>query len=146
MKWYNKNRFIRTIAEAAVRDWRDRHICLPSVTIALAIEGACWGMDPVYREQHCLFPRRYDGIHGYSTTYISVRTHNTYLATWQAPEQPRPNWEHLEKEHYILTVQSLQTAEYPYSPDREFESTIVELIEQYNLNDYDTNSIQSVVI
>ena len=137
MKWYNQNRFIRNIAEAAVQDWQDRNICLPSVTIALAIEGTCWGMYPVYREQQCLFPRRHDGIHGYSSMYIAVRAHNTYLATWRAPGQQRPNWENLAREHYILTVQCLQAAEYPYSPDRGFERAIVELIERYDLNDYD---------
>lgn len=137
MTRYDKNRFIRDIAEAAAEDWQNRHICLPSVTIALAVEGSDWGQAAVYREQNCLFPRRHDGIHGYTTMRAAVRSHSNYLATWRAPGQQEPNWQDLGKEYYILSVQCLQSAEYPYSPEKEFETTIVELIERYKLTVYD---------
>lgn len=137
MTRYDKLRFIRHIAEAATEDWRERRICLPSVTIALAAEGTDWGQAPVYTEQNCLFPRRHDGIHGYATTCAAVRSHSNYLATWRAPEQHNPNWMDLGKEYYILAVQCLQGAEYPYSPEKNFETKIVELIEEYGLTVYD---------
>ena len=137
MKWHTRLKFIDKIADAAVEDWQERHICLPSVTIALAAEGTDWGHKSEYMEHNCLFPRRYDGIHEYETVRDAVRAHNNYLATWRAPEQIRPNWEDLGKEYYILAVQCLQAAEYPYSPEKNYEAVIVELIERYGLTAYD---------
>lgn len=137
MSRQDKIRFIAQIAEAAVADWRDRHICLPSVTVAIAIEGTDWGRAAVYREQNCLFPRRHDGIHSYATVLRAVRAHNEYLATWRGRGQQNPNWEDLGKEYYILAAQCLQAAKYPYSPDEGFEARIVELVEEYGLTEYD---------
>lgn len=137
MTRYDKIRFIVQIAEAAMADWRERHICLPSVTVAIAIEGTDWGRAAVYREQRCLFPHRHDGIHSHDTVLGAVRSHNEYLATWRGVGQQYPNWEDLGKEYYILAAQCLQAAEYPYSPDKEFETRIVELVERYGLTGYD---------
>ena len=137
MTRYDKIRFIVQIAEAAVLDWRERHICLPSVTVAIAIEGTDWGRAAVYKEHRCLFPRRHDGIHGHDTVLAAVRSHNEYLAVWRGEGQQYPNWEDLGKEYYILAAQCLQSAEYPYSPDKEFEAKIVELVERYGLTGYD---------
>lgn len=137
MTRYDKIRFIAQIAEAAVSDWRERHICLPSVTVAIAIEGTDWGRAAVYREHRCLFPRRHDGIHGHDTVLGAVRSHNEYLAVWRGEGQQYPNWEDLGKEYYILAAQCLQSAEYPYSPDKEYEAKIVELVERYRLTGYD---------
>lgn len=133
----DKIRFIRLIADAAVEDWRDRRICLPSVTIAIAIEGTDWGREPVYREQNCLFPRRHDGIFSFATTGAAVRSHSNYLATWYGEGQQEPNWNDLGKEHYILAVQCLQDAKYPYSSHKDYEAVLVELIERYGLTVYD---------
>lgn len=134
---HDRIRFIRLIAEAAADDWRDRHICLPSVTIALAAEGTEWGQAQIYREENCLFPRRHDGIHGYATVHAAVHSHSNYLATWQGPGQQGPNWPDLGNEYYILAVQCLQAAEFPYSPDKNFEAEMIELIERYGLTVYD---------
>lgn len=137
MTRYDKIRFIVQIAEAAVSDWRERHIFLPSVTVAIAIEGTDWGRAAVYREHRCLFPHRHDGIHSHDTVLAAVRSHNEYLAVWRSEEQQYPNWEDLGKEYYILAAQCLQAAEYPYSPDKGFEAKIVELVERYGLTGYD---------
>lgn len=137
MKWHTRLKFIDKIADAAIEDWQERNICLPSVTIALAAESTDWGHKSEYMEHNCLFPRRYDGIHEYETVRDAVRAHNNYLAAWRAPGQTGPNWEDLGKEHYILAVQCLQAAEYPYSPEKNYEAVIVELIERYGLTAYD---------
>lgn len=137
MTRYDKIRFFVPVAEAAVADWRERHICLPSITTALAIAGTDWGRAAVYKECKCLFPLRHDGIHSHETVLDAVRSHTEYLAAWRGEGQRYPNWENLGKEYYILAAQCLQDAVYPYSPDKEFETQIVELVEQYGLTAYD---------
>lgn len=137
MTRYDKIRFFVPVAEAAMTDWRDRHICLPSVTTAIAIAGTDWGRAAVYQECKCLFPLRHDGIYSHETVSAAVRSHNEYLATWRGAGQQNPNWEELGKEYYILAAQCLQDAVYPYSPDKAFEAKIVELVERYGLMAYD---------
>ncbi len=130
--------FMEQVAKEAVRDWRERHICLPSLVIALAAEGTCFGDRTDYVEKNCLFPRRHDGIWTHRDFYESVCSHNDYLLTWKDPGQQMPNWKLLiGKRHYILAVQYLQDAEYPYCKEMDFEKRIVEMIEKYNLSLYD---------
>ena len=137
MTRYDKIRFFVPVAEAAMKDWRDRQICLPSITTALAIAGTDWGRAAVYKEYKCLFPLRHDGIRSHENVAAAVRAHTEYLATWRGAGQQYPNWEDLGKEYYILAAQCLQSAVYPYSPDKTFERKIVELVEQYGLTAYD---------
>lgn len=137
MTRYDRIRFMVPVAEAAVADWRNRRICLPSITTAIAIEGTDWGRAVAYREYKCLFPLRHDGIHSHENVLAAVRSHNEYLATWRGEGQQTPNWEELGREYYILAAQYLQSATYPYSPDKGFETRIVELVERYGLTVYD---------
>ena len=139
MTYMGKQKFINDIADAAVRDWEERHICLPSIIIALAIEGSQWGKrsETLFRNE--LFVHRRDGCMERHDSFIAaIRSHNNYLAAWQEKGQTAPNWKGLiGQKHYILAVQYLQDAEYPYCDTDDFERNIVEIIEEYSLNEYD---------
>ncbi len=135
---YDRRRFIHQVAREAVRDWKERYICLPSIVIALAAEGSCFGKGTDDREKNCLFPRRYDGVLQHRDLGEAVRSHNDYLFTWKNPGQQTPNWEKLiGQKYYILAVQYLQDAQYPYGKEADFEERIVGIIEQYDLSEYD---------
>lgn len=139
MTYMGKQKFINDIADAAVRDWKERHICLPSVVIALAIEGSKWGKRPEAIFRNELFPHRRDGCMERHDSFIAaIRSHNNYLATWREMEQSAPNWRDLiGQNYYILAIQYLQDVEYPYCYEVDFERNIVGLIEEYGLNEYD---------
>lgn len=119
---------IPIIAKKAQEDWQARHLCLPSLVIAMALH-----------DSPALFPMRKDGHKGdYPSVEEAVLSHNTYLAEWREKGQEQPNWEGLaEQEHYILAVQYLQDAQYPYYPSKEAETELVELIERNGLSRYD---------
>jgi len=124
----NREAFLPVIARKAQEDWQARHLCLPSLVIAMALH-----------DFPAVFPLRRDGHGG---DYLSVReavlSHNTYLAEWKEAGQERPNWEGLaQQEHYLLAVQYLQDAQYPYYPSKETETELVELIERNGLGRYD---------
>ena len=130
--------FVHQVAQAAEEDWRDRKICVPSLVIAIAVEGTDWGRSVRYAEQKALFPRRHDGIRYHKTIRHAVRSHNNYLAIWREDHQEGPNWERLiGQRHYILAVQYLQEAEYPYSLSTGYETKLIELIEGYGFYKYD---------
>ncbi|MDE5933629.1 MAG: hypothetical protein K2H40_14265 [Lachnospiraceae bacterium] len=124
----NRETWISIIAKKAQEDWQARHLCLPSLVIAMALHDS-----PV------LFPLRRDGHSGtYPSVEAAVMSHNTYLAEWKAGGQDQPNWKGLAgQEHYILAVQYLQDAQYPYYPSKGAESELVELIERNRLGRYD---------
>ncbi len=133
-----KQDFVHQVAKSAVEDWRGRKICLPSLVIAIAVEGTDWGKSVQNMEEIVLFPRRHDGIRRHKTICHAVRSHNNYLAIWREDNQEGPNWENLiGQKHYILAVQYLQEAEYPYSPSKNYESKLIELIEGYEFYKYD---------
>ena len=130
--------FIHQVAQSAVEDWRDRKICLPSLVIAIAVEGTDWGKSVRNMEEIVLFPHRHDGIRHHKTIRHAVRSHNNYLAIWREDNQEGPNWENLiGQKYYILAVQYLQEAEYPYSLSMNYETKLIELIEGYELYKYD---------
>lgn len=141
MIYMGKKDFINAVAAAAGEDWQGRHICLPSLTIALAIEGSQWGKRSEAIILNELFPYRRDGCMERHDSYIAaVRSHNNYLATWKEQNQTAPNWKELiGQKNYILAVQCLQDAEYPYCNCNlgDYERKIVELIEKYRLYEYD---------
>lgn len=139
MTYMGKQKFINDIADGAVRDWKERHICLPSIIIALAIEGSKWGKRPEALFRNELFPHRRDGcMERHNSFMAAIRSHNNYLATWRESGQTAPNWRDLmEQNYYILAVQYLQDAEFPYCDEDDFERKIVGIIEEYRLNEYD---------
>lgn len=129
---YEQNeKLIYMLVRKAQEDWRARHLCLPSLVVALAFHDM--GGNKI------LFPLRKDGCteSGFSVEE-AVRSHNTYLARWKAEGQARPNWEGLaEQTHYILAVQYLQDAQYPYYPEETAEAELVGFIEQNGLARFD---------
>lgn len=124
----NREKLIHMIAQKAQEDWQARHLCLPSLVVAMALH-----------DLPALFPLRRDGHRGtYSSVEEAVLSHNTYLAEWKERGQAHPNWEGLAgQSHYILAVQYLQDAQYPYYPTKEAEAELVELIERNGLCRYD---------
>lgn len=124
----NREKLIDMVGQKAREDWQARHLCLPSLVIAIALHDA-----------PALFPLRRDGHRGgYSSVEEAVFSHNTYLAEWKGSGQPHPNWKGLAgQEHYILAVQYLQDAQYPYYLSGEAETELVELIERNGFDRYD---------
>lgn len=124
----NREKLIDMVGQKAQEDWQARHLCLPSLVIAIALHDV-----------PALFPLRRDGYRGgYSSVEEAVFSHNTYLAGWKEGGQQHPNWKGLaEQEHYILAVQYLQDAQYPYYPSGAAEKELVELIERNGLDRYD---------
>ena len=102
------------------------------------MEGTDWGKSVQYMEEKVLFPYRHDGIRHHKTIRHAVRSHNNYLAIWREDHQEAPNWENLiGQRHYILAVQYLQEAEYPYYPSKGYETKLIELIEGFEFYRYD---------
>lgn len=134
----NKELFIKRIGRIAQADWHRRHICVPSIVIAIALESIDWERDKAEIDPSEVFARRED-FHANSPALENIVTeHNDYLATWKGPSQQTPNWEGLMNEgHYIRAVQFLQDAEYPYRKSPEYERELVEIIEGYKLTVYD---------
>lgn len=124
----NRESFIPIIIKTAQEDWQARHICLPSLVIAMALH-----------DKAALFPLRKDGHSGnYPSVEAAVLSHNTYLAEWKEEGQEQPNWKGLAgQEQYILAVQYLQDAQYPYYPSKRAEAELVEFIERNGLDRYD---------
>ena len=131
--------FTEAVGNAARKDWKKRHICLPSLVIALAAEETDWGEAPEFLLRGELFPYRRDkSRERYQSVIDAICSHNTYLLTWMEDGQKRPNWERLTgQENYILAVQYLQDAEYPYHPFENYAGKLVEIIETYHLQKYD---------
>lgn len=126
--------FIQYIGKIALQDWKKRHICLPSLTVAIAVEGIDWRNRRTEIEREELFPlQRSVRKHALSFEGIVVQ-HTDFLASWKKIGQAGCNWEHLIGEvNYIRAVQFLQEAKYPYSTDKLFEYRIIEIIEDYGL-------------
>ncbi len=142
-----KKKLMTILIRKAQEDWRTRHLCLPSLVAAMTLydmkksAARAHSSDLLYGPA-ALFPSRKDGCGGgYVSVEEAVQSHNTYLAEWKTGEQVRPNWEGLaEQKYYILAVQYLQDAQYPYYPEKKAEAELVELIEQNFLHRYDGRS------
>lgn len=134
-----EQKFVDVVGEIAVEDWRIRRICLPSLTVALAIEGTEWGRTRECISRNELFPHRRDKHkEQYNSLFSAVCSHNNYLAAWQGKKQEEPNWKALiGEENYVLAVQYLQDAQYPYYASKEYAAKLIELIEKYKLTKFD---------
>lgn len=128
MSGETRKAFMEEVADAAVADWKERHICLPSLMIAIFMVGGG-------RFLQDTMPGKTSAM---SAVPVIVRLHNDYFATWKGEGQSRPNWEKLLGEcYYILAVQYLQDAEYPYSVEEGYEERIVGMIERNGLVRFD---------
>ena len=134
-----KRKFIQQVAIPALEDWQKRHICLPSLIIALAIDGTDWGQSERFLSRREMFPHRRDPCkESYSTLNEVICSHNDYLTVWREKNQKEPNWKHLiGQENYILAVQYLQMAEYPYCLEKGYETKLINLIEEYQLTRFE---------
>ena len=157
--------FIERIAKVAIEDWRERRIMLPSVVIAQAMKESGRGTSELAKRANAIFgikkngwtgkvyvkdavEQRQDGSYytvddtewrAYDSWEESVIDHNTYIATRKIGNQTEPNWKNvIGCDNYILAVQYLQSAQYPYATSKTYaESLINNYIEKYNLTKYD---------
>lgn len=130
----DRSAFIQYIGKIALQDWQKRNICLPSLTVAIAIEGIDWTNKKAEIEREELFPLQRAAIKNAFSLERIVVQHTDFLASWKKIGQSRCNWENLIGEvNYIRAVQFLQEAKYPYSKDKLFECKIIEIIEDYGL-------------
>lgn len=134
----NKELFIEVIGQIAQEDWQRRHICLPSIVIAIALEAIDWEKKEDEIKPNELFARL-EGFHADSPVLRHVIIeHNNYLVTWRDPSQESPNWiELIGESNYIRAVQSLLDPKYPYCEAPEYDRRLVEIIEKYKLTVYD---------
>lgn len=167
--------FIERIAKVAMEDWRERRIMLPSVVIAQAMKESGRGTSELALKANALFgikkngwtgkiyvkdavEQRQDGSYytvddtewrAYDSWEESVIDHNTYIATRKIGNQTEPNWKNvIGCDNYVLTVQYLQDAQYPYATSKTYaESIINNYIEKYNLTKYDeVNNMPTVFL
>lgn len=157
--------FINFVAEIAQKDWIDRKLILPSVVIAQAIKESAWGRSELAVNANALFGIKQNGWTGrtyvkdateqnadgsyrtdpnvlwraYDSWEESVLDHNTYLSERRIGNQSEPNWKDvIGCESYILAVQYLQGAQFPYATSKTYgESLIKDYIEKYNLTRFD---------
>jgi len=157
--------FIERVAITAVKDWRERRIMLPSIVIAQAMKESGRGTSELALQANALFGIKKNGWTGkvyvkeaveqrpdgsyYTVDYTewraygsweeSIIDHNTYIATRKIGNQTEPNWKNvIGCDNYILAVQYLQNAQYPYATSKTYaESLINNYIEKYNLTKYD---------
>lgn len=134
----NKETFIEMIGQIAQEDWHRRHICLPSIIIAITLEEIDWEKNETEIDISELFTRRKDFRASSPILKHVILQHNDYLAAWRAPFQAANNWKELIGEsNYILAVQALQDPKYPYYKAPEYEGVLVGIIEKYKLTAYD---------
>lgn len=157
--------FIKFVGQIALKDWQERKLVLPSVVIAQAIKESSWGKSKLAQNANALFGIKKNGWTGrvyikdaieqnpdgsyrtdaqvewraYDSWEESIIDHNTYIATRQIGNQAEPNWKNVVgEENYILAVQYLQEAQFPYATSQTYaESLINDYIEKYGLTQYD---------
>lgn len=157
--------FIDFVGSIAQKDWMDRRLVLPSVVIAQAIKESRWGTSELAVNANALFGIKLNGWTGrsyvknateqnpdgsyrvdqntlwraYDSWEQSVIDHNDYLFTRKIGGQTEPNWKDLIGcENYILAVQHLQGAQYPYATSKTYEESLInDYIEKYDLIRFD---------
>lgn len=164
------NEFINFVAEIAQRDWIDRKLVLPSVVTAQAIKESAWGKSELAVNANALFGIKANGWTG--RTYIkdateqnadgsfrtdknvswraydsweqSIIDHNTYISERTIGNQTEPNWKNvIGCENYILAVQHLQGAQFPYATSKTYEESLInDYIEKYDLMRFDVATSQ----
>ncbi|MDE6973824.1 MAG: N-acetylmuramoyl-L-alanine amidase [Lachnospiraceae bacterium] len=159
--------FIGFVAGIAQRDWNDRKLVLPSVVIAQAIKESAWGQSELAVNANALFGIKQNGWTGklyikdaaeqnadgsyrtdqnvawraYDSWEQSILDHNTYLSERKVGNQPEPNWKKvIGCENYVLAVQHLQDAQFPYATSKTYEKSLIyDYIEKYDLVRYDVS-------
>lgn len=157
--------FIEFVGKTALKDWQQRKLVLPSVVIAQAIKESGWGKSELAQNANALFGIKKNGWTGrvyikdaieqnpngsyridkneewraYDSWEQSILDHNTYIATRKIGNQTEPNWKNVVgEENYILAVQYLQEAQFPYATSKTYEESLInDYIEKYKLTKYD---------
>lgn len=157
--------FIDFVGKIAQKDWLDRKLVLPSVVIAQAIKESGWGRSELATNANALFGVKLNGWTGrsyvkdaveqnsdgsyrtdknmlwraYDRWEQSILDHNTYIADRKIGSQTEPNWKNvIGCNNYILAVQYLQNAQFPYATSKTYEQSLInDYIEKYNLTKYD---------
>jgi len=158
--------FIGFVAGIARRDWMGRRLILPSVVIAQAAKESGFGTSELAVNANALFGIKQNGWAGrvyakdaveqnadgsyrtdknvlwraYDSWEQSILDHNTYLSERKIGSQTEPNWKNVVGcGDYILAVQYLQDAQFPYASSETYgESLVHDYIEKYNLAQYDS--------
>lgn len=160
-----REEFIEFVGRIAQRDWIERKLVLPSVVVAQAIKESGFGTSELAVKANALFGIKQNGWTGrvyvkdateqnadgsyrtdpnvlwraYDSWEESILDHNTYLSERKIGNQTEPNWiDVIGCENYILAVQYLQGAQFPYATSKVYEESLVNnYIEKYNLTQYD---------
>ncbi len=153
--------FITRIAKTAVNDWRERHIMLPSVVIAQAILESGWGKSELAEKAKALFGIKRHDWEG--KTYIKTATEQlqdgTYISVKNTEWRAYDSWEESIIDHndYIATRRLESGAlryesilgntdykdvckllkECGYATSLTYDSKLINIIEQYELTQYD---------
>ena len=162
----SQSEFIEFVGEIARRDWIERRLVLPCLTVAQALKESADGTSELAQKANALFgvkdndqwdgpvyvknatEQNEDGSYRteenvlwrkYNSWEESVIDHNTYIATRKIGNQTEPNWKKVIGEsNYILAVQYLQDAQFAYATSKTYaESLIRDYIEKYNLTRFD---------
>lgn len=161
-----REEFIEFVGAIAQRDWVERGLVLPSIVVAQAMKESAFGKSELAQNANALFGIKKNGWTGrtyvkdateqntdgsyrvdknaewraYDSWEQSIIDHNTYLATRRVGNQRIPNWNKLiGVTDYVLAVQYLQGAEFPYATSQSYEESIIEnYIEPYNLIRFDS--------
>ncbi len=162
--------FINFVAKIAQKDWLNRKLVLPSRVIAQAIKESAWGRSELAVNANAIFGIKANGWTG--RTYIkdateqnadgsyrtdknvswraydrweqSIMDHNTYLSERRIVSRAEPNWKDvIGCENYILAVQYLQGAQFPYATSKTYEESLInDYIEKYDLTQFDIATSQ----
>ena len=163
-----KEEFLQYVAKVAMWDWYRTKRVLPSVVLAQAIKESAWGQSELARNAKALFGIKKNGWQGqiyikdaveqnkdgqyqvvgdvewrrYDSWFESIIDHNHYIATRKVGSQKEPNWiKVVGCEDYVLAVQYLQNAKYPYATSLTYEQSLISVyIERYKLNQFDVVS------
>lgn len=163
-----KEEFLQYVVKVAMWDWYRTKRVLPSVVLAQAIKESAWGQSELARNAKALFGIKKNGWAGqtyvkdaveqnkngkyevvdnvewrrYSSWFESIIDHNHYIATRKIGSQKEPNWNKvIGCEDYVLAVQYLQNAKYPYATSITYEQSLIsDYIEKYKLNQFDVVS------
>ncbi len=165
-----REEFIDFVGEIAQRDWTERRLVLPSVVAAQAIKESGFGTSELAVNANALFGIKQNGWAGrvyvknateqnedgsyrtdpnvlwraYDSWEESILDHNTYLSERKVGNQAEPNWKDvIGCENYILAVQYLQGAQFPYATSKTYEESLInDYIEKYNLTRFDVATSQ----
>lgn len=165
-----QNEFIGFVGRIAYKDWIERRLVLPSVVVAQAIKESGFGTSELAQNANALFGIKLNGWTGrsyvkdateqnadgsyrtdqnvlwraYDSWEQSILDHNTYISERKIGNQAEPNWKNVVGcENYILAVQYLQNAQFPYATSQTYEESLInDYIKKYNLTQFDVATSQ----